>query len=74
MTVLYAAKVSTLFLLGFIGNMISTGMLQEATVWNNETCFFLIWRLLNSDRDVCFVDGGSVVGFRERYVITVRLA
>ena len=40
MTVLYAAKVSTLLVLGCLGEMISIGIVRDATVWNNEKYLF----------------------------------
>ena len=39
MIVLFDAKVSTVLVLGFIDEMVSTGIVREATVWNNETYF-----------------------------------
>ena len=40
MTVSYAAKVYTVVVLGFLGKIIFTGIVREATVWNNEKyCF-----------------------------------
>ena len=40
MTVLYTTKVSTFLVLGCLDEMISTGSVRDATVWNNEKYLF----------------------------------
>ena len=39
MTVLFDAKISTVLVLGFLDEIVSTGIVREVTVWNNEKYF-----------------------------------